>query len=106
MMWLLTSMGNPENGDPDHRRWLVIVTMALAGAGQAFSQGSLSGLCATCPERYTRAFVVGLGCSSVLVSLLKLVSKGAFRDPQLCERIWLWELVVLYVAGISTYLFV
>merc|ERR1719409_1173273 len=98
MMWLLTN----EAGT--HPLWLLVLTVAFSGAGQAFSQGSLSGLCATCPERYTRAFVVGLGCSSVVVSVLKVVTKGVVQDPRACERVWLWELVALYAAGIATYL--
>lgn len=98
MMWLLTRNTHAPPA------WMFVLVVALAGAGQAFSQGSLSGLCATCPERYTRAFVVGLGCSAVVVGMLKLIAKLAVSDPGLCERIWLWELVCLYVAGIFMYL--
>merc|ERR1719265_1076241 len=51
---------------------LLTLTVAVAGAGQAVAQGSLSGFCGCCPERYTRAFLVGLGLSSVVGGLLKL----------------------------------
>lgn len=83
---------------------LILLLMSLAGAGQAISHGTLTALCSICPERYMRSFVVGLGCSALLVSFLKLICKAIFFNPETCERFWLGTLFALYMIAIVCYL--
>jgi hypothetical protein len=84
--------------------YLILILMSMAGAGQAMSHGTLTALCSICPERYMRNFVVGLGCSALLVCGLKLICKALFFNPLTSERCWLGMLFILYMFAIVCYL--
>merc|ERR1719291_238978 len=84
--------------------WSLLALMVAGGAGQALSQGTLSGLCGLCPDRYMRAFMVGLGASSLVAGSLKILAKAGARDILQVDRIWLGSLFLLYLASLYCYL--
>jgi len=83
--------------------WLLLLMMA-GGAGQAFSQCTLSGLCGLCPERYMRSFMVGFGASSLVAGCLKLAAKATVSSLLGVDRLWLGSLLALYFASVMCYL--
>ena len=52
--------------------------VALTGVADALAQGSLFGVVAPMPERYTQALMGGTSVAGLVVSLLRLVTKAAF----------------------------
>ena len=57
---------------------LTYVAVALTGAADAVCQGSLFGVVAPMPERFTQALMGGTSFSGLVVSALRVVSKAAF----------------------------
>lgn len=60
--------------------FMTVGAVVVAGVGDALVQGTLIGFAGHLPQRYTQAIVAGTGFSGVLVSLLRIVTKGAFPD--------------------------
>ena len=61
--------------------WSFIVTLvavALTGAADAVAQGSLFGMAANLPGRYTSALCTGTAVSGVVVNICRMVTKAAF----------------------------
>ena len=57
---------------------LTYVAVALTGAADAVCQGSLFGVVAPMPERFTQALMGGTSFSGLVVSALRVVFKAAF----------------------------
>ena len=57
---------------------LTYVAVALTGAADAVCQGSLFGVVAPMPERFTQALMGGTSFSGLVVSATRVVSKAAF----------------------------
>lgn len=83
---------------------LLLALMMAGGIGQAFSQCTLSGLCGLCPERYMRAFMVGLGASSLVAGSLKLLAKATVSSLLGVDRLWLGSLLALYFLSVMCYM--
>ncbi|KAK8314246.1 hypothetical protein V6Z12_D01G159300, partial [Gossypium hirsutum] len=58
--------------------YVTVGLLALAGIGDALVQGGLIGVAGELPERYMQAIVAGSGCSGVLVSMLRILTKAVF----------------------------
>lgn len=96
---LLCEMG----GSRRHCMQFLFLVTVLGGAGQALAHSTLAGLCGMCPERYMRAFVVGIGGSAIVAGLVKLAAKGVFAGVISTERLWLFSMVALYLMAIVCY---
>ena len=65
--------------------WSFIVTLAavaLTGAADAVAQGSLFGMAANLPGRYTSALCTGTAVSGVVVNICRMVTKAAFPQDE------------------------
>jgi len=76
----------------------------IAGAAHAMTQGGLSELCATAPNRYFRALCVGLAFGPVFIGGLKLLTKSMMPNPDECEKVWLLQIIVLYCCAAIVYI--
>ena len=57
-----------------------VFTTVLSGVGDGLAQTGLYGMSSTLPERYTTATMIGNGVSGVVVTILRIATKGAFTQ--------------------------
>eukprot|EP00775_Hariotina_reticulata_P012656 gene12656-12783_t len=56
---------------------LMLVFVALVALGDGLSQGTVLGDAALLPDKFTRAVVMGMSASGVVIGILRLITKGA-----------------------------
>lgn len=67
--------------------WVTLVAVAIAGAADAVSQGSLLGISSELPESFTKAYCCGAAVSGVFVYFLRIITKASFSDSMKGLRI-------------------
>ncbi|KAK3223297.1 hypothetical protein Dsin_010322 [Dipteronia sinensis] len=58
--------------------YVTVGAVALSGLADALVQGGLIGAAGELPDRYMQAIVAGTGCSGVLVSVLRILTKAVY----------------------------
>ena len=80
--------------------YVTLVTAGLTGCADAIAQGSLFGMAANMPERYTAAGFTGTAASGVIAQLVRIITKGSL--PQTVQGLIISSYIYFAVAVLIT----
>ena len=80
--------------------YVTLVTAGLTGCADAIAQGSLFGMAANMPERYTAAGFTGTAASGVIAQLVRIITKGSL--PQTVQGLIISSYIYFAIAVLIT----